>query len=240
MILVDHRVGSAHYEPMLGKIARLERLESADIAFMGRDGITVGIEIKKILDAVNCMYSGRLADHQIPLMKESYDICYLIVEGLWRPEPGSGILQYYKGELGKWGRWQDVTNGRKRLMYSSFESWLTTMAMVGGMSVKTTSYAEVTAGTILALYNWWQRADHHSFSVLQELIGDSASLSRPSMMRRMIALLPRIGWERSGELVGRFASVREMCEAPAEKWLIPNGIGMETARRIVEALNGLD
>src|SRR5207249_2326281 len=151
MLLVDDRTGSKHYAALIGDQAMITRLESGDIAFEG-NGITVGVEVKKILDAVNCMYSGRLADYQIPLMKQQYDVCYLIVEGIWRPDPESGVLQYYKGELGKWGKWIDVASGRKRLMASSFELWLSTMENLGGLRVRSAISPETTASLLMSLY----------------------------------------------------------------------------------------
>lgn len=239
IILIDSRIGSKHYAGLIPN-SQLMQLDYGDVAFMGYDGITIGVEIKKILDAVNCMFSGRLADHQIPGMKESYTISYLIIEGLWQSDPASGVLQYYKGELGKWGKWVDASHGRQRLMYSSFESWLSTMELHGGLRIRNTSSPQSTANLLISLYNWWQRGDHKSFHILDEGFGDGAELSRPGMLRRMIALLPRIGWSRSGVLVRRFKSVRDMCEAGPERWLIPNEIAMPTAEKIVSALQGND
>jgi ERCC4-type nuclease len=242
VLLIDDRTGSKHYAALIPNSV-ITRLESGDVAFEG-NGVTVGVEIKKILDAVSCMYSGRLADHQIPLMRQMYDVCYLIVEGLWRPEPESGILQYYKGELGKWGKWLDVTSGRKRLLASSFELWLSTMEIQGGLRMRTSISSETTASLLMSLYQWWQREDHSSFNVLQEATGDTAVLSRPTMLRRMIALLPRVGWERSKELSQRFRGVRFIRNngqpARLDDWYIPNEIAEATAIKIQEACDGTE
>jgi ERCC4-type nuclease len=235
MILIDSRVGSAHYQHLIPN-STLTQLEFGDAAFEG-NGITVGIEVKRLGDAINSMRSNRLADRQIPGMVQSYDIRYLIVEGLYRAEPGTGILQGYKGELGKWGRWYDCTSGMKRLMYDSFEKWLHSMTELSGTRLERTPEPEMTATLIQSLYNWWQRSDHHSFHVLDETT-ESAVLSRPTMNRRILALLPRIGWSRSGILAKRFQSVADMVAAPPEAWLIEREIGMDTAIKIREALHG--
>jgi len=236
VILVDSRVGSKHYAELLGDKAILTQLESADIAFEG-NGVMVGIEVKKVLDAVNCLYSGRLADHQIPLMKSQYDVVYLIIEGLWRPDPKSGIMQYYVGELGKWGSWKDVTSGQKRLLYSAFESYLSTISIQGGVLVRNTSSMEVTVSLVLAMYNWWQKSSHHSFRQMDESTQE-AVLSRPTMLRRMMALLPRVGWSRSAILSMRFKSMSDVISASPEDFLIENEIAMPTAIKIWESLNG--
>ena len=194
------------------------------------------------MDAVSCMYSGRLADHQLPGMREAYDICYLLIEGLYRPHPDTGIMQYWKwfesSKETQCGRWQDVSTGQRRLMASSFESWLSTLELSGGIRLRSTVDSGATAGLLVSLLNWWQRADHKSFRVMQDMVGDGAELSRPAMLRRIIALLPRIGWDRSGVLAKRFKSVREMCEAPAAAWYIEREIAQGTAEKIRAVLNG--
>lgn len=235
-LLIDDRIGSKHYADMIpGSV--ITRLEYGDAAFEGHNGVTVGIEIKKILDAVNCMYSGRLADHQAPGLRSSYDVSYLIIEGLWRPEPESGVLQYYRGELGKWGKWCDVTSGRKRLTYTAFESWLSTMAIQGGLQVRSCPSGETTGALLMSLYNWWQRESHGSFRVMDETT-ESAVLSRPTMLRRMIALLPRVGWHRSALLAKRFRSLTDLTAASPEDFIIENEIAIGTATKIWEAIHG--
>ena len=242
MILIDDRIGSKHYADMIPN-SILTRLESADICFEG-NGVTIGIEVKKVMDAVGCMFSGRLADHQIPLMKSQYDVVYLLIEGVYRPCPKSGVLQYLKmfdkesHDQVQCGKWVDATNGRKRLMYASFEQWLSTLTLNGGMLLKLSPSGASTAALITSLFAWWMRTDHKSFRTMDETT-DSAVLSRPTMLRRMIALLPRVGWHRSEVLAKRFNSMAEAVNAPAESWLIEREIGMETAGKIMRALNGV-
>jgi ERCC4-type nuclease len=205
----------------------------------------VGIEVKKLMDAVGCMFSGRLADHQIPLMKAQYDVVYLVIEGVYRPCPKSGVLQYLKlfpkesDREVQCGKWIDASHGNQRLLYSSFESWLSSLAVQGSILVRSTSSVDVTAALILALYNWWQKSSHRSFHTMQEPGGETAELSRPTMMRRIIALLPRVGWQRSAILAKRFESTAEMCQAPPESFLIENEIAIPTATKIWEALHGV-
>ena len=235
MILVDSRVGSKHYAELLGDKAILTQLESADIAFEG-NGVMVGIEVKKVLDAVNCLYSGRLADHQIPLMKSQYDVVYLVIEGLWRPDPQSGIMQYYVGELGKWGSWKDVTSGQKRLLYSAFESYLSTISIQGGVLVRNTLSMEVTVSLVLAMYNWWQKSSHHSFHVMHDP-AEAAVLSRPTVMRRMVKGRPHVGWEKSALLAKKFTNMEEMVAASPDDFVM-EGIGIDTANKIWSTLHG--
>lgn len=234
-ILVDSRVGSAHYAPLLPNSV-ITTLEYGDMAFAGANGVTVGIEVKKLGDAVNCLYSGRLADHQIPGMRESYTVSYLIVEGLWRPEPGSGVLQSYRGELGKWGQWTDVASGNKGLTYSAFESWLTSMEILSSLRVRVTPSLNITAALVLSLYNWYQRSDHASFHTMQQ-VGTEA-LSRPTTLRRIAAQFPGVGWTRSKAVTERFRSVSAMVAATEDDWREVDGIGKVTAKKVMEVLHG--
>lgn len=243
MILLDSRVGSKHLAPLLGSLATLVQLDSADVAFSSSSGISIGIEIKTVGDAVNCMFSGRLVDRQIPLMREQYSECYLVIEGLWRSCPKSGVLQVAKGHLSGdtfGGRWIDATSGRSRLMAKSFEQWLTTLELQGGMRIRHTSDTAGTATTILSLYSWWQREDHASFKVMQEPRGAAVELSRPVLTRRILALLPGVGWERSAVLAQRFKTVRQMVDAALDEWYIEGQIAEHSAVKIQRALNGED
>jgi ERCC4-type nuclease len=241
MILIDSRIGSRHLAELIPN-SILTQLESADVCFEA-NGITVGIELKKLMDAVGCMFNGRLVDHQIPLMKAQYDVVYLVIEGIYRPCPQSGILQYLKlfqnesKDNVQCGKWVDASHGKQRLLYSSFVSWVNTLAVQGGMLVKTTSSMEVTAALVIALYNWWQKSDHRSFRQMDETT-ESAVLSRPSMLRRMVALLPRVGWSRSAILAQRFTTVAGIVAAPPEAFLIEGEIALPTALKIWEALHG--
>lgn len=241
MLLIDDRVGSKHYARYFADQAVVARLESGDVAFEGVSGVTVGVEIKKVADAVSCLFTGRLADHQIPLLRQQYDVCYLIVEGLFRPCPASGVLQVGKGTLegpSFGGRWIDATHGKQRLMHDSFVRWLTTLELTGGVRLRCTSSEPSTAATIQSLYTWFQRDHHKSFDVMQEPIGNTAELSRPSMMRRILALLPHVGWMRSAVLAKRFLTVRHMVNASLNDWYIEGEIAEKSAIDIVRALNG--
>lgn len=240
MILLDSRVGSKHLAPLIGPLATLTQLDSADAAFSAANGATIGIEIKTVGDAVNCMFSGRLVDRQVPLMREQYSECYLIIEGVYRPCPKSGVLQVAKGTLDSesrfGGNWVDATSGRSRLMAKSFEQWLSTLELIGGVRIRQTSGPAATATTIMSLYTWWGREDHSSFKVMQEPRGAAVELSRPRMLRRMAALLPGIGWVRSEAVAHRFKSIEHMINADEAEWEEIEGIGKTIAKNVREAI----
>lgn len=228
MILVDDRVGSVHYASQLSP-SQVERLDYGDIAFEGAGGELVGIEVKKIGDAVNSLLSGRLADHQLPGLIELYDHRYLIVEGYYRACPDSGLIQGWRG-----GSWRDLASGRQRLTWSALDNWLTSMETLGGLRVRRTVTEAETVRTIQSLYHWWQREDHRSLHVFNTA-HDAAAVDRPGLCRRVAAQLPLVGWERSAAVARHFRSIRRMVNAPAAEWTEIEGIGKGIAGRVAAA-----
>lgn len=231
MILIDRRIGSVHYAKSLVP-SQIEELEYGDAAFTGSGNRLIGIEIKKISDAVNSLLSGRFADHQLPGMLQLYDCCYLIVEGYYRCDPESGLIQGYRG-----GGWSDITSGRQRLTWQALDSWLTSIEMLGGVRIRRTTNEAETVRTIQSLYHWWQKDDHKSLKVFNTA-ADAAAVERPGLVRRMAAQLPMIGWQRSADVAKRFDSVRNMALAELDDWTAIDGIGPGIAAKVWGAING--
>lgn len=230
MIIVDQRIGSKHLVDMLPN-AQLEFLEYGDVSFVG-GGKLIGIEIKTISDALNSMQSGRLADHQIPGLLAMYDVVYLIVEGYYRSDPESGVVQWRRGR-----DWTDAYSGHSRVMWSALDGWLTSMEILGGIHLRRTTSAKETAATIQSLYNWWQKDEHKSLRVFNTA-ADAAAIDRPGFERRVAKELPLIGWERSKDVVKHFGTVYRMATAPLSEWLKVDGIGPGIAGKVVAAING--
>lgn len=238
MVIIDDRIGSKHLAELLGpKRSTVARLEYGDACFIA-NGVSIGIELKTIGDAVNCLFTGRLADHQIPGLRASYDHVYLVVEGMWRPgkEGLLEVFRWFKSEKDvQCGKWVEAVAGRQRLLYSAFESWLTTLEMEGGLRIRCTTSQNATAELLWQLYTWWMKSSHSTFHAMHEQVG---SISRPTMMRRILALLPGVGWSRSATYAQRFHSVREMVNASLDDWYIDGEIAEHSAMKIVKALNG--
>lgn len=241
MILVDERVGSRHLGDHFGRECTVCRLESADVAFAAAAGLGVGIEVKTVTDALSCMFTGRLADMQLPKMVEMYDVRYLIIQEMYRAEPGTGVLQRWKVFPSEkkviCGTWYDAHAGNAKVMYAQFEMWLHTLCETTGTRLERTLDTPGTVSLILALYRWWQRRDHKSMHVIQEPQGDAADLVRPSTLRRIAACLPCIGWERSKHVVKRFTSLRELALADSDTWESIPGIGKVIAQRVMKEIN---
>lgn len=245
MILVDPRVGSHELQHglMLEDLKALKlpveerRLEYADFEFKGngpRGECLIGIERKRLKDALNSIQSGRLTGHQLPGMSDRHEFMWLIVEGIWRPNPETGVLEEPHGN-----GWRGVTLRTKGFMYQELDSWLTTISMTR-TRIKLCRTQRETAWTIHNLYWWFQREwrDHHSLQIVYYPAPPVMTVEKPGFRRRVAALIPQIGWEKSARVEQKFKSVTEMCLSPARVWREIDGVGADIAKRAVAILNG--
>jgi hypothetical protein len=61
---------------------------------------------------------------------------------------------------------------------------------------------------MLSLWIWHKRSDHRSFKGMQDITGDSAALTRPTVLHRMAIQLFHIGWEKSAAVAGHWQRIR--------------------------------
>lgn len=246
MILVDDRAGSKDYAPLIPN-SELCRLDSADVCFTGNGpsgDVIVGIELKSLSDVLNCISTGRFADVQAPAMVATYDYSYLIVEGNWNCD-SDGVLVHPRRGSGL----VPVGFGRRRFMYAELEQWLASVELQAGIHVRRCPGKRETVATILGLYRWFQKDydEHKTFKVMHQDGPDSALLCRPSLMRRVAAELPHVGWRWSSAAEKAFESIGEMLGATVEDWsaLELRGkvrerwrFGVTNARKVVKAIHG--
>lgn len=240
-ILVDDRTGSAKIYGHLrhwGVPAELTRLEYGDAAFAGngpKGPVTVGIEMKKVHDALSCMGDGRFAGHQLPGLLANYDRVWLVVEGTYRPDFGTGLL------LAGGDKRREVVKGNRRYMYRDFDNWLTSMEVGAGIRIRRTCDGFETARCVADLYGWWQKewTDHRALHAIHE--GDWGAISplvRPSLLRRFCAILPGVGLEKSANAARVFGSIESAVRATQVQWEAVPGIGRVLAERIYNAIRG--
>ena len=239
MIYIDNRVGSKELLPKLPKCSStLIRLEYADAAFLGRGiddvPISIGIERKRIHDLITSMTTGRLSGHQLPGLHASYDIVYLVVEGLWRPNPSDGILETAKAK-----HWEPIRFGSRSYMAKDIYKYLNTLRICSGIRICRTGTLRETAQLILSLYQWWndKALDAHRAHMMLHI--PSASLNTKNIpIVRILAerVLPGIGKEKAKLVFKRFKSVLEMVTASEKDWREIEGIGKTLARRMTRLL----
>lgn len=235
LVYIDDREGSKELSPYLDHCV-ITRLDSGDVCFDGNGvhgPVRIGVERKRISDLVNSITTGRLAAVQLPDLTSTYDVSYLIVEGVWKNN-GEGIVEYIRG------RWRHVANGR-RWSEKSIWSFLTSVESAG-ITVRTTPSIVATAHMISHLAHWWGRPWSSHKSLKAKHVHDirarsTINLSRPSLMRRIACELPGIGIDRSFSVAAQFTTVEEMVNATVDDWMAVDGVGKTVAHAVWDALH---
>ena len=246
-ILLDDRAGSGDLASYLAQWDiphTLTRLPFGDAAVEANGPIdppVVGIEIKKIRDALQCMRDGRFAGHQLPGMWREYGVCWLVIEGVYSVDYASGAMivpgkKDRKRTLLTLGR-----ESRSGFLYKEFDHWLTTLEVKAGLHVRRTSNRVETARFHADMASWWERQwdKHKSHLAMHTLQPDAAMLVPASVMRKVAAQLPGVGWARSAEIEKYFGTIEKMVKAPQVEWTKIDGIGKGLANTIVSAIRGV-
>ncbi len=234
LVLIDDRIGSVELGPYVPD-SLIVRLEYGDAEWEGNgpEGkIKVGIERKTLGDLVTSVQTGRLVGHQLPGMVRHYDVCYLVIEGLWRRGPGNVI------EVWKRGKWRTAQTGR--LGWVALHGLLCSLEVMWGLGIRTTTDIGETGELIRGLARWWGKPweghkGHHTIYTGSRAKVELAE-GEVSVLRKVASVLPGIGYERSAGVEGKFGSVREMCEAGESEWGEIDGIGKVTAGKVWRAL----
>lgn len=241
-ILVDPRVGSRELLSLIrskGVKAELskEQMDAGDFAFEGKgpDGTClVGIERKATRDMLQCIRTGRFAGHQLPLLLQMYKFQYLIVEGIFRPNPNDGILEEPRN-----GQWHPIVVGTSRFMYQELMGALFTYERMTALKVHYTANMLGTASHVVSLYRWWNGKDwsKHRAHTASHNVGYVEILGQWPFKRRLAKELYKVGAEKSKAVADDFASARDMANANEKRWMKVPGIGKTIAKKIVEEFN---
>lgn len=245
MILIDPRTPNEKgrdFGDILIYLARhkvpaiVQHLEYGDASLwiQGPDyPLAAGVEVKKIPDAVACMFDGRYSGHQLPGMLKMYKYRWLLLEGPYRPDD-NGFLVVPRGN-----GWE--TPGA-RVMYSAFERWRMTLEIMCGVRVEKTYDRRATARFLADLYWWGQKPwmDHDSHLQMDESdpLLAMVELSKPNLVRRWAKELPGIGRIRSEAVEAHFPDCLTMANADQESWLRIPGLGRATVEKLWRAIRG--
>jgi ERCC4-type nuclease len=237
MILVDDRTGSAEIADLLPRSAILCRLEYGDFAWSGngKEGpVNVGVERKTVMDFLQSMTTGRLSGHQMVGLTQQYDWVYLLIEGVWRPDKDSGILQ----RMNHKGRWVDAAQGSRRFMARDVYNFVNTVWVMCGVATIITSNKWETAKWLMACSSWWEKdwGKHKSHLQFQKPV-EHAQLVKPNSVTRMANQLSGVGWDKARSLGARFKTMKELMEASEVELRSVDGIGPKIAKSIREELN---
>ncbi len=250
MILIDSRVGSNHLvEPLRRRLhcdIELAHLESADVAFEGfgpalaaKDGgnmLRIGIELKVLGDMLGSMRSERFAGSQLVRMSEDYDISILIIQGHWQPGESGQLLTLTRNG---W-KVMDLSKGSSVsncFQYAELFKHVLSLSLIKGLIVLRSSTELETVWQIADTYTWFQKPweDHQSTDAIK--LQSEVTFGKISLLRKMAAEIPSIGWVRSAAVEKAFLSVSHMTNASEQTWMTIEGIGPTLARKIWIALH---
>lgn len=212
MIDVDSAVGSADLVDLLcaaGLPARLAHMESADVAFVSKGGLRIGIEVKKIGELVTSLQTERLQGHQLLKMVKHYDRRYMIVEGdFTHDKRGRGVIR---------GRFL-ITRGIPNAM--ALEQRLFNLQTRAGLIIRNVWERADTVRVIGAWYRYWTEKDleaHTSHLALYAPDFDARLGEEVSTLRDMVARIPGVGFEMSQAIEEYYGGLRRLLDSNIEE-----------------------
>ncbi len=245
----------------LGDSAITIPIECGDVNFFAIGGwksdkeSLVLVERKKIGDFVSCIHTGRYLHQAQNGYAFGADFLILIVEGDTKASP-EGLLmtrrqvafhqtfvvspksRRHKSATispSHTSRWYPV---EPYIDYSRFSQYLDELHWLCGIQVKRTANVAETASQIKALWQMFRKPPdkHGSLEKFYHQPFRVELLRQPSLMRRVCAELPGIGWTRSADVVKKFGSVENMVNATVGDWMTIPGIGKSLAQSSLAAL----
>lgn len=241
MILVDDRIGSVELIPYFSTDIPVQKakLEFADFSFLGNnttdkaeEPILVGIERKTIRDFINSMVTGRLSGHQVIGLLNSYNVVYIIIEGIWRAN-AEKLIEIYRGNT-----WELLKYGQRVFYAREIYNYINTLSILCNIRCLRTVNKTETVGLISAWYYWWTEKyldEHNSHRQKHRPLIDIIS-KKPPLMYRIAAELPGIGSIKSRIVSKHFHNLHNMVNATENDWCRIPGIGKPTAKKLVKII----
>lgn len=243
MILLDPRKGSGELlDAMNRKVETVSdsNLPAGDLVFEGfveaGRGL-IGVERKKIYkDLYNSLLSGRFSGFQLSEMCDYFSMSYLIVEGIFRPNAATGVLEIWNR-----GGWTPMQHGSKVIMYKDVDHWLLTLMNKTPIRVIRTGSPEETVQQVADLYTWfndktWNKHTGHLAIYNGPEPGQKMGFKKPSWLRKIACVLPGLGYERSIAVEKAFRSIWHMANATVKEWEAVEGVGKKTAEKVWGAI----
>ncbi len=261
-ILVDDRIGSKYLATLIEKEderaeVELTRLEYGDVAISvnGPDDseMLVGIEVKRIEDLLSSLSTGRLVAHQIPGLLDMYDMCILLVQGMYRPDPETGVLQILKNTRTGKRTWIAAKNGEYRWMWKDVNTRLwsiyaQTLMMGKPVTILQTANSRETALIILSIASWGSKkwGQHRSLKAMNKMTSvrlttykhkQESGIGRllpPTKQEEIVAHL--VGPSKALRVLDHFGSIHNLVNADESEWLGIKGIGKLTTKEVMNVL----
>lgn len=249
MIYVDYRDGSKDFiEPLRRRGIDVEEteLEFGDFCFVGRGekgrSVSVGVEFKKLQEAVQALRTNRLQGFQAPGCR-MYDFAYLMVEGHLLYD-NTGLLKVHNRRRFTSETYKPMPG---HMTIGELMKRVNVLHLCAGMNPIWTHDRNDSMQQLLALYHTWTDTDldkHKSHIAIYT----PGTLLPISDMRRTLSTFPGIGRHLSLAVEQHFGgSLLRAVQAPVAEWAQIQSVddkgrtrrlGMSLAQRIVDFLKG--
>lgn len=221
------------------------------IPFNGPKGepLVIGVEFKKLGDLLGCIQSGRFSGVQAPGLSDTFDLTILLIEGTWRMNHQTGILETLKYKLG----WKSVSTGPRKWMYRELNRWLLIMEIVGGISIWHTPDRDETVQTLIDLHELGKKKwdDHSTVRMQSSVTTDQLryktlpdgsrrmQFKEPTLLERLLIQLPGLGVDRTRAAAKHFKTAGNLGDTWRDEklWKGMQGIGKGIAKQIVAAID---
>jgi ERCC4-type nuclease len=248
-VRVDPRMGSGDLvAPLrqLGIPCQLAEpvLPYGDLEIVGRGpddrSVLLGVEIKSVSEILEAVTDTRFVGHQLVGLLESYEISYLLTEGVMAAAPNRELvfLRQREGKL----KYEKASRGERAWTYEAVQSFLRSVER-SGIREAFTPDRRSTAAWIASLYHSWAKPwdSHKSLARIHHTISDNPNplelFSATTKMKVADDLIKGIGWERARAAAKHFPSVRAMVNADEKEWQQVDGIGRKLAAAIVASVS---
>jgi ERCC4-type nuclease len=222
-----------------------KHLPSGDFCFAGegpKGPCLVGIERKRIKDMLSSIRTGRMAE-QLVAMLNHYDYSFLILEGTFRTNWYSGVLE------DKYGRdYSPVTVGKSTFLGLELESALSSIVTCTPVRYIRTRSDRETVDWLISLNHAFSKPWDQQLAKITAIHQPEqyATVGKASTIRRVGHALSGLGWERSGTLEQNYNSVWDVmstdpncvCIRPAKDYEKLPGFGKVLSKRVWDQLHG--
>ena len=223
-----------------------KHLHAGDFYFPGegpKGPCLVGIERKRIKDMLSSLRTGRLIGEQIPKLFTHYDYTILILEGTFRTNWHSGLLE------DKYGRdYSPVLVGSTNFLGLELESAIASLLAATPIRYIRTRTPKETVEWIVSLNHAFSKPWDQQLAKVTAIHQPEqyATVGKASTVRRLSYALSGLGWEKSGAIEQNFGSFWDVmstnpncpCIRPAKDYTRLPGFGKVLSQRVWDQLHG--
>lgn len=223
-----------------------KHLPAGDFCFAGEGpngDCLIGVERKRIKDMLSGLRTGRLSGEQIPKLLSHYDYSFILLEGTFRTNWYSGVLE------DKYGKdYSPVLVGKSTFSGLELESAVASILACTPIRYIRTRTERDTVEWLVSLNHAFSKPWDQQMSKVTAIHQPEqyATVGKASTVRRVAHALTGLGWERSGTLDQNYGSVWDMvstdpdclCVRPAKDYTKLPGFGKVLSQRVWDQLHG--